>query len=51
MTKGKVTGWCQPTSAPTTFTNIARHLLCVSPELMLGFSELPALRDTDSPGV
>jgi hypothetical protein len=51
MAKGKVTGWCQPTSALMTFADIAGHLLCVSPVLMLGFLELPALRDTDNPRV
>lgn len=31
--------------------DIAGYLLCVSPELILGFSELPGLSATDSPGV
>lgn len=33
------------------FVDIAGHLLCVTPEHILGFSELPGLRATDNPGV
>lgn len=38
-------------SALLVFVVVAEHLLCISPELILGFPDLPGLRATDNPGV